>query len=943
MSHPEPGPNSFTRKLNREHWIDEFEKLCQARDKTAIAALLTQLNRSDAALLAECEQIAKTYGVKLSASPEETLAPLPHSQPIPTQALNIAADSSSNHEGTILLAEKNGDQSNVGSARSSAQDHEPKLRTFGEYDLLNEIARGGMGVVYRARHRQLNRIVALKMILGGGFSSPEVRARFQLEAEAAANLDHPGITPVFDIGEVEGQPYFAMKLIEHGSVENSIAQFEEDPKKSAQLLMLVARAIQHAHERGVLHRDLKPSNVLLDENGAPHVTDFGLAKLTTRESGHTQTGAIMGTPAYMSPEQASGDKNLTTATDIYSLGAILYRLLTGRPTFQSDNVMQIVMKCMTEDPPPPRQCKPSIPIDLELICLKCLSRDRSRRYKTAGDCADDLERWLAGEPISVRQPTLGTLAGVWMKQHLQMAGSAALVGIATGIVLAVTIWFSIFSEYIAYSNSTYSEYFPSLKKPWLSFAAFKGSDWLAAVALILWPLLVGGCGFLTVLVARPNSRSSAASCGLIAGIFCGGLMGLVGAIGPLMAFSINSTNEDIRALSTAAFGKENDSKWAKQSILNRYHDLSRLDTPARAEAMARKIEGDMIAGLPLGLWAGMAFFLSAIPVITFSAAQAWKLVSEADSLWTATWRYIDVAFAFFMLFTFVLLFLFVKSLGASWYVPHWPFLLAFLGSLALAFTAALRRWPWPGRLVIHLSWIILFGLYCYQALQAPRGLEIARKAVAAGDDKAALSALDSYLLIYDQNDAARLQLGLLHAKAGDVNAYQAQCREMLRRFSPSRVPEPIERTAKLCLLSPTLDNSQQTQAAQLSAIALELGADSPNRNWFLLCRALGQYRLGKYEPSLTTIAQIDRNYFFVVNCTADMVAAMAHAQRGETDKGKEVYLNATSQFDFAWREHLTEEGREYNWDNRLFYALLRDEADRLLAQPLSETSPAPSR
>lgn len=176
-----------------------------------------------------------------------------------------------------------------------------------------------MGVVYRARHRQLNRIVALKMILSGGFTSAESRARFQLEAEAAANLDHPGITPVFDIGECEGQPYFAMKLIEHGSVENTIARFEEDPAKTARLLMQVARAIQHAHERGILHRDLKPSNILLDENDNPHVTDFGLAKMTSRDSGHTQTGAIMGTPAYMAPEQAAGEKNLTTSADIYSL------------------------------------------------------------------------------------------------------------------------------------------------------------------------------------------------------------------------------------------------------------------------------------------------------------------------------------------------------------------------------------------------------------------------------------------------------------------------------------------------------------------------------------------------------------------------------------------------------------------------------------------------
>jgi serine/threonine protein kinase len=612
MSHQPPGQNSFTDKLNRECWIDELEKLCQAQDQVAIASHLAQLDDSDAELVSECKQILNIYGIKLDQSPETYLAPTIQQKPLSTQPLNAANNSDSKSEGTVLFARNESEQTLAKTLLPQTPDDAPKLQSFGEYDLLTEIARGGMGVVYRARHRQLNRVVALKMILAGGFSSPEARARFQLEAEAAANLDHPGITPVFDIGEFDGQPYFAMKLIEQGSVENSIARFEEDPKKAAQLIAQVARAIQHAHERGILHRDLKPSNILLDEDDSPHVTDFGLAKITTRDSGHTQTGAIMGTPAYMSPEQAAGDRNLTTATDIYSLGAILYRLLTGRPTFQSDNVMQIVMKCMSEDPPSPRQIKPGVPVDLELICIKCLSRDRSRRYKTAGDLADDLERWLAGEPISVRQPTLGSLAGVWMKQHLQMAGSAAMVGIVTGLILAITMWFCVFAEYMAYSHASYSEFFPSLQKPWLAFA-WREKNWLTPIALIAWPTLVGACGFLTALIAKPNSRSSAASCGLIAGILCGGLMGLVGAIGPLIAFSVNGANEDIRALSTAAFGKENDAKWARQSILNRYQDLDRLEPHVRSEAMTRKIESDLIVGLPTGFGRGWRFFSRRFP------------------------------------------------------------------------------------------------------------------------------------------------------------------------------------------------------------------------------------------------------------------------------------------------------------------------------------------
>lgn len=936
MSHQGPGPGSFTRQLNREHWIDELERLCQARDQEAISRYLAQLNRSDASVLGECERLAKIYDVKLALPPTHSPEPRSGDDAFRTRQLDLVSPSEGADEGTIFFAsgeraqETREAQETHESSRPAAPDHETRLRSFGEYDLLREIARGGMGVVYRARHRQLNRIVALKMILAGGFSSPEARARFQLEAEAAANLDHPGITPVFDIGEFDGQPYFAMKLIEHGSVENSIAQYEEDPKKSAELLMRVARAIQHAHERGILHRDLKPSNLLLDEEGSPHVTDFGLAKMTTRDSGHTQTGAIMGTPAYMSPEQAAGDRNLTTATDIYSLGAILYRLLTGRPTFESENVMQVVMKCMSEDPPSPRLIKPNIPLDLELICLKCLARDRSRRYRTAAELADDLERWLTGEPISVRQPTLGSLAGVWMKQHLQMAGSAAMVGTATGLVLAITIWYCVFAEYMAYSDATYAEYFPSLKKPWLAFA-WQEKTWLTPIALILWPTLVGACGFLTALIARPTSRSTAASCGLIAGIFCGGLMGLVGAIGPLMSFTINAANEDIRALSTAAFGKDSDSKWAKQSILNRYQDLNRLEPHARSEAITRKIESDIIVGLPAGLWAGMAFFLAAIPVITLSTVQAWKLVNETGSIRVAAWRYLDVAFAFFMLFTFSFLFLFVKSLGANFYVPPWPFALLLLGAFAVALAASLRRWPFPWRLAAHCAWLTLFGLYCYQGMQAPRGLELARKAMLAGDQRAAIAALNSYLLIYDNNEFARLQLGVLHAKANEIASYRAQCREMLNRFASSRVPESLEKTAKLCLLSPETPRAELQAAAELSTAALELGQDSPNRNWFLLCKGLSEYRLGNHDSALTALRQIDRNYFFIVNCTADIIAAMSLAKRGETSKAKDLFQTAKNQFEFAWGEFLTEQGREYNWDNRVIYELLRDEADNLLS------------
>src|SRR5437867_7108429 len=269
------------------------------------------------------------------------------------------------------------------------------LGDFGDYELLEEIGRGGQGVVYRAHQKSLNRTVALKLIGLGHWATEAHLKRFRREAEAAASLEHPGIVPIHEVGEREGTCYFSMGFIEGDQLDEVVRREPMPVRRAAELIAKVARTVHYAHEHNILHRDIKPGNILLDQKGEPHLTDFGLARLVETESTITRTMEVLGTPSYMAPEQAAGETTkVSKATDVYGLGAVLYQLLTGHPPFAGGTTYETIKLLLDTEPRQPRQLNPKIDRDLSTICLKCLEKDPQRRYSSALVLAEDLERWL---------------------------------------------------------------------------------------------------------------------------------------------------------------------------------------------------------------------------------------------------------------------------------------------------------------------------------------------------------------------------------------------------------------------------------------------------------------------------------------------------------------------------------------------------------------------
>ena len=314
-------------------------------------------------------------------------------------------------------------------------------RDFSDYEILVPIAAGGMGVVYKARHRTLNRTVALKMIKSGNLAGNDEIQRFRDEAKAAAQLDHPHIVPIHEVGEHGGRHFFSMAFITGMGLDERLKDGPLPPKEAAELMIKIAFAVQHAHDKGIVHRDLKPSNVLIDTDGQPRITDFGLAKQIATDSKITATGQILGTPSYMPPEQAAGNDELVgMPADVYSLGALLYVTLTGRPPFQAATPLETLQQVLTQEPLSPRRLNSATDRDLETICLKCLEKDASKRYSSARALGEDLQRWTESRPINARPISTIAKGWRWCRRKPLQVGMLVLTALLLMVVGGAAAW-----------------------------------------------------------------------------------------------------------------------------------------------------------------------------------------------------------------------------------------------------------------------------------------------------------------------------------------------------------------------------------------------------------------------------------------------------------------------------------------------------------------------
>jgi eukaryotic-like serine/threonine-protein kinase len=585
-------------------------------------------------------------------------------------------------------------------ARAVASDGPPLASTgsgpvIPGYTIEGELGRGGMGVVYRAKHLRLNRVVAIKVIDVRSFPTELGVRRFLAEAELVATLDHSGIVPVYEVGEYGGWPFFAMRLVDGGSLAQHLSRLLKDQRAAVRLLVQVARAVHYAHQHGVLHRDLKPANILLDSQGAPVVADFGLAKRLDGSGSLSCTGTALGTPAYVAPEQVADSKHTTTAADVYSLGAILFELLTGRPPFRAGGIFEVLRKLHEERPPPLRALDPSIDPTLELICLKCLEKNPQHRYSSAEALAADLDRWLVGDTVSVRPPSLTALLRVWARQNFGSAGWTVAGGAACGLVMGGYNLLELLGTKLHRLGAAY-ESLTGLRRPWL--AAGPIPDPVLTMAEGVMYLLLLALMLATSALVRARTRGADIAAGLITGLVTAVTFFTV-SFGwwSVYSWAVVPASADLTLLAGS-----------DDLLLSRYPDLATVPEAKRRPVLLDKAQFDQAIRIPQGILLGMVLAVGlTVPVSVALVCFAGALLRRYGRLRMVVPLYLERAVPG-VIFCGYLFLLVQRALLYRTPPQHPVCYLLLLAWCGLAVAAASRRWPWAIRLALQVAW---FGHY----------------------------------------------------------------------------------------------------------------------------------------------------------------------------------------------------------------------------------------
>jgi hypothetical protein len=570
-----------------------------------------------------------------------------------------------------------------------------KVHYFGDYELLEEIARGGMGVVFKAKQVSLDRTVAVKMILAGQLASPDDVQRFHTEAKAAANLQHPGIVAIHEVGEHEGQHYFSMDYVAGRSLADLVRDGPLPAARAARYVQAVAEAIQYAHAHGTLHRDLKPSNVLLDAADRPRVTDFGLAKQVSTESGVTATGQVLGTPSYMPPEQAAGSREIGAAADVYSLGAILYHLLTGRPPFQGETALDTLLQVRETEPVPPRLLNPKVPPELETICLKCLEKEPRQRYGSAQELADDAKRFLSGEPIQARPPRLGYVVRLYTRHNFRSYGGLFFAALMCPLMVLLMLVATALNLMPRLKNATEAyDRLPGIARPWLATLDWSAPAWQWGAGLVLGVALISALGLGLLMLPKPRTPAADVASGVGISLFV--WLGVVPSSCLLLSLLVNgplaAATDGMRLLNERE-------QWTQQ-----YPDLRDVPEAERGRVLVNKLNSDLILGVVLTVSKEIICLLLFVAIVvvagTLWTGQHHRHSGTSDAVSE------EYAPALLPLVTglFWLLLIFrvgnLHFLGGGRTFLLWLWLPALLSPLGSA-----RGWRWPAQFPLFAAWM----------------------------------------------------------------------------------------------------------------------------------------------------------------------------------------------------------------------------------------------